>query len=634
MAGTAGRSEEESPGLDALLEHIKQSRGFDFSGYKRPSLERRIRRRLAELGIESYTDYQDYLEVNPDEFTDLFDTILINVTSFFRDAEAWEHLGSEVVPKLIQSLPDSAPIRVWSAGCASGEEAYTAAMVLAEALGEEGFRNRVKIYATDVDEDALATARHAVYSRDALKAVPQPLLERYWEPNSKGLGFRTDLRRAVIFGRNDLVRDAPISRIDLLISRNTLMYFTPETQARILGHFNFSLSPSGYLFLGKSEMLLTHGSLFKPHSLKWRVFTRVERTGIRERLAFVTTPARPEEDPALRYAHLREGAADTMPVAQVVLDSNGFLASANQAARSMFGLGPADVGRPIQDLEISYRPIDLRTGLARMQEERRPVNVGRMRWAPATEVQRSYDVLITPVLADATRLLGASITFTDVTELATLTEQYKDSSHQLETAYEELQSTVEELETTNEELQSTNEELETTNEELQSTNEELETMNEELQSTNDELEAMNEVQQERTQEVDRLNLFLEGILGNLGVGVVVLDQQQVVQIWNDSATELWGLRAEEAQDRPFGELDIGLPPDGLGDALRAALGEEPRASTVTVAAVSRRGKQFDCTVRTLPLVTPAGEHYGVIMLMSGLDGRLPPHAVEITSFDG
>src|SRR3954470_14427715 len=330
------RPEAGSAGLDGLLEHVKQSRGFDFSGYKRPSLERRIRKRLLEVGVERYADYQDYLEVNPDEFTELFDTILINVTSFFRDADAWRHLEAEVVPKLVDSIPDDAPIRVWSAGCASGEEAYTAAMVLAEALGEDGFRRRVKIYATDVDEDALATARHAVYSRDSLKAVPQPLLERYWEPNSKGLGFRTELRRSVIFGRNDLVQDAPISRIDLLISRNTLMYFTPETQARILGHFNFSLNPDGFMFLGKSEMLLTHGNLFTPHSLKWRVFTKVQRTGIRERLSFVASQARADEESGLRYAQLRDGAADTAPVAQVVLDANGFLAFSNQAARSLF----------------------------------------------------------------------------------------------------------------------------------------------------------------------------------------------------------------------------------------------------------------------------------------------------------
>src|SRR3954462_8327152 len=270
----------EDNGLQRLLEYLKQTRGFDFTGYKRNSLERRIQKRMEEVGIDNYADYQDRLEVTPDEFTDLFNTILINVTGFFRDKPAWDYIAEEIVPALLERVPEPQPLRIWSAACASGEEAYTIAMIMAEALGDEEFRRRVKIYATDVDEEALAVARHAVYTRDVLGSVPEDLAGKYFVSGPLGQMFRPDLRRSVIFGRNDLVQDAPISRIDLLISRNALMYFTPETQARILGHFNFSLNPTGYLFLGKSEMLLTHGELFTPHNLKARVFTKVNRTGI------------------------------------------------------------------------------------------------------------------------------------------------------------------------------------------------------------------------------------------------------------------------------------------------------------------------------------------------------------------
>ena len=279
--------EPKPNGLPALLDYLKDTRGFDFTGYKPTSLERRIQKRMAEVGVADYRDYQDYLEVTPDEFTDLFDTILINVTSFFRDQPAWDHLAEEPLPKLLEQVPAPNPIRVWSAGCASGEEAYTAAIVLAEALGEEDFKARVKIYATDVDEEALTTARHAHYTRDQLKPVDQKLVERYFESAPGGYNFRPDLRRHVIFGRHDLVQDAPISRIDLLISRNTLMYFTAETQSRILSNFNFALRDTGFLFLGKSEMLVTHTDLFSPYSLKWRTFRRVGRADLRERLAFV-----------------------------------------------------------------------------------------------------------------------------------------------------------------------------------------------------------------------------------------------------------------------------------------------------------------------------------------------------------
>src|SRR4051794_37674201 len=342
MADAAEELQGDPPELQSLLEHIRDARGFDFSGYKRASLERRLGRRMDALGIASYGNYQDYLEVNPDEFTELFDTLLINVTGFFRDPAAWDFLRTDVIPKLVEETPADQQIRVWSAACASGEEAYTAAMVLAETLGEEEFRHRVKIYATDVDEPALAAARAATYSHDAMKAVPDELRERYWDQTGTGYAFRPDLRRSVIFGRNDLVRDAPISRIDLLVSRNALMYFTPETQGRILSHFNFSLNDTGYLFLGKSEMLLTHGELFKPYSLKWRMFKRVARTGFRERIGFVA-PAFGGVEGGIneRYAQLRDGAAEMAPVAQVVLDAYGYLAFSNRAARALFGIGPA-----------------------------------------------------------------------------------------------------------------------------------------------------------------------------------------------------------------------------------------------------------------------------------------------------
>src|SRR5947209_7333749 len=624
MAERVDKAVEATPELDVLLEHIRRARGFDFSGYKRPSLERRIRKRLDAVGLATYSEYQDFLEANQSEYTQLFDTILINVTGFFRDKPAWDYLADEVLPELISEIPADKPIRVWSAACASGEEAYTIAMLLAEELGHDDFRRRVKVYATDIDDDALTRARQAAYPPEAMKTIPEALRDRYWEERGGGIVFRGDLRRAVIFGRNDLVQDAPISRVDLLISRNTLMYFTPETQARILGQFNFSLSEHGFLFLGKSEMLLSHSELFTPHSLKWRVFKKVPRVGIRERLGFIPGALREDEQEAPgRYAQLRDSAADKAPVAQVAVDREGCLAFANHAARRLFGIRPAEVGRPIQDLELSYRPLELRAGLARAHEQGTVVNLGRARWSRDGEPERMFEVEITPLHANGAHNLGASITFVDVTAYGRLTEDFDQSKRQLETAYEELQATVEELETTNEELQSTNEELETTNEELQSTNEELETMNEELQSSNDELETMNEVQRERANEVERLNMFLEGILGNLGVGVVVVDGDGAVQLWNDSAFELWGLRGDEVDGQPFAALDIGLPMEPVESALGSALGDGGESSVVTVDAINRRGKQFSCTVRTLPLRTRAGNSYGAILIMSGLDGGAP-----------
>jgi two-component system, chemotaxis family, CheB/CheR fusion protein len=197
--------------FEALLVHVKETRGFDFTGYKRSSLTRRVGRRMEQIGVSDHAEYLDHLELTPGEFTSLFNTILINVTSFFRDPEAWAYLRTEVLPPMIAAKPLGEPLRVWCAGCASGEEAYTLAMVLCELLGPEDFRNRVKIYAIDVDEEGLATARQASYGEREILLVPPQLRERYFEETAGRWVFRADLRRSVIFGRNDLVQDAPIS---------------------------------------------------------------------------------------------------------------------------------------------------------------------------------------------------------------------------------------------------------------------------------------------------------------------------------------------------------------------------------------------------------------------------------------
>ncbi|MCW2953315.1 MAG: methyltransferase, CheR-type with sensor, partial [Conexibacter sp.] len=467
------RAEREPGGggdrpLDLLLDHLKRTRGFDFTGYKRSSLERRIAKRIGELeldGSDGYLGYLDHLEVHPDEFAALFDTILINVTGFFRDADAWEYLAQEIVPKLLVLRPTDAPLRIWSAGCSSGEEAYTVAIVLAEALGRQQFLDRVKIYATDVDEEALATARHGSYSADQVAVLPQPLLERYFDRAGTRFRFNADLRRTVIFGRNDLVQDAPISRIDLLLCRNTLMYFNAETQARILGRFNFSLDPNGYLFLGKSEMLITHSDLFTPVNLRRRVFRKVRPASMRDRLV-ADGRERGDDGGELGLA-IRESGYDAGPVAQVVVGDDGRLLLANRFARDLFALTGDDLDRPLRELGLSYRPLELSAAIEQAKRDRHAVTRGPVAWTTASGEAVELEVAFAPLFAGV-EVLGVSVAYRDVTERQRLREELDRTRHELETSYEELQSTVEELETTNEELQSTNEELETTNEELQS----------------------------------------------------------------------------------------------------------------------------------------------------------------------
>ncbi|MFL5930459.1 MAG: PAS domain-containing protein, partial [Gaiellaceae bacterium] len=300
------------------------------------------------------------------------------------------------------------------------------------------------------------------------------------------------------------------------------------------------------------------------------------------------------------------------PVPQIILDSRGNLARANLQARLAFGLTQADLGKPLHELEVSYRPLDLRSRLDEVHMERRPVTVRGIEWMVDGEM-RYLDVNVTPLVAGDGNELGSTVSFQDVTRYHKLKEETEQARKEMEAAYEELQSAVEELETTNEELQSTNEELETTNEELQSTNEELETMNEEMQSTNEELETINDEIRMRTDELNETNALLTGIVTSLGSGIVVIDADFTVDVWNEAAADLWGVQQEEAQGQHLMNLDIGLPLEELHKPLRAALAGE--RSEVEVPAVNRRGKSITCSVIATPLLSPAGAPAGAILLM-------------------
>jgi len=594
---------------------LKETRGFDFTGYKRTTLMRRVRRRMDARGLTSLGEYRDYLELESEEFTRLFDSLLINVTGFFRDPQAWEALREEVLPELLSAKSARRPLRVWSAGCATGEEAYTLAIVLAEAMGMEDFISRVKIYATDLDGDALAEARAGVYNQRQIAEVDDELRRKYFEANGSKYSFRRDLRRQVIFGQNDLTRDAPISRVDLLVARNTLMYFNAETQSNIIRKFHFALSNPGFLFLGKAEMLLNHGDQFEPVDLRKRLFRKIGKSVPAEppRLVAAIGPGSGE----LGGTGLESAALAAGPVAQLVIDRGGRLAAANIRAETLFSLRPRDIGRPFQDLEVSYRPVELRSVIEHVLTEQRPAELPDVVWHRGAGAEPTvYDVSVVALYHFSEEPVGVGISFLDVTKYRQLRDELERSNHDLEHAYEELQSLNEELETTNEELQSTNEELETTNEELQSTNEELETMNEELQSTNDELQMINDVLRLRSDELDSTRSFAASTLRSLGSAVVVVDADLKVQVWGPGAENLWGLRADEASGRAFAELDIGLPIADVMPILQRTLTGQPTRSKAVAEATNRRGRPVRMLLECLLLRDDEGGQRGVIVVMN------------------
>jgi two-component system CheB/CheR fusion protein len=592
--------------LDALLDYLKRQHLFDFTGYKRPSLTRRIQKHMDGLKIHDFEQYRSYLGDHPDDVATLLNTILINVTSFFRDPEVWTFLAEEVLPDIVRTGRRRGIIRAWSAGCASGEEAYTLAMLLAEQLGMEEFRRRVRIYATDVDDEALRQARHAVYAEAAVRPVPPPLREKYFERLDSSYVVRPDLRRGVIFGRNNLVQDAPISRLDLLLCRNTLMFLDADAQRKVLAKFHYALDERGVLVLGTSEMVLANSTLFARTSSRQRVFRKVDQvtTGIRP-AEFARATLDAGGDGAKLLA-LREGALNASMVAQVVIDDAGRLVIVNQLARDLFDIDRREIGRFISELDVYYRPLDLQEHVLQAKE-RRTVQVHTAEWTRRGQ-HLFLEVRVTPLHDPEGRDLGVAISFIDLTLQHQLQSDFERSSQDLETAYEELQST--------------NEELETTNEELQSSNEELETINEELRSTNEQLTATNEQLGQSATDLDRAGELQRVLLEHMREAVATLDTETKVAYWSPKAEALWGVPRIDALQRDFFSLEFGLPVNQVKATVEAVLSGRRSEGVQALDAVSRRGVRFRCTVRCAALVRPGGggDRIGVLLLMTPPEG--------------
>jgi two-component system CheB/CheR fusion protein len=624
--GPAGPTEDTDEELEGLLRFVRDSRGFDFTGYKRASVGRRVRRRANELGFASLSEYRDMLEADVDEFTKLFNTILINLTGFFRDPAAWNYLEHKVLPGIISRHTDE-PIRLWSAGCATGEEAYTLAMVVANQLGIREAARLVKIYATDIDLEALAEARAAVYSEKSLQDVPEELRGSYFERDSRGRGWAItpELRRMVVFGRLDLTRDPPISRVDLVACRNTLMYLNSETQAFVIPRLQYALREDGFLFLGRAEMVLRGGAgRFASVSMPHRIFAALPQRNVED-----TVPS-PTRRRLFDVGRLEVAAIDNSVaapaalertesvVAELLVDATGVLTGANDAARDLFGIRPEDLARPLNGLHLAFEPLELESHVARALVERVSHMIGAARYPTLSGDALDLEVWVLPIFDHRELVLGAALTFADVGSALQLRESFRHVHEELETAYEELQSTNEELVTSNEELQSSYEELETTNEELQSSYEELETTNEELGSANEQLHATNEALKSTTVAVERLNTTLvdanvalrrfsslhRQVMDHLPSAVVVLNAQLLVEEWNLAATELWGLEEEAVVGEPFFGLDFGLPLPPLQEPVRACRHAGAVPSSVDIRATDREGRSFTCRVRVMPI---AGE---------------------------
>lgn len=401
--------------LSTLLEYLKQSQGCDLTVYKHSTLQRRLGVRMRQIGISPYGSYIAYLKHHPDELTRLLDTFFINFTGFFRDSNAWEYLADEIIPKIISSKKPQEPIRVWSASCASGEEAYTLAILFAEALGMEQYLQRVQIYATDVDEAALRQARQHRYTKSDVASVPPALLDKYFEPISQGHVFNPILRRRVIFARHNLLEDAPISKLDLLVCRNTLMYFNQEAQVKILIRFHFALNNCGFMFLGKAETLVSHSFLFTPISIKHRIFTKGAKLESNNVMMFSNKNYQANINEPLGD-EIWQSAFETHPIAQLIVDREGISIGANASARTLLDISANDLDSPLEKLPLATGFGELNLQVEQTLQNRCQVSLKKVQWSTAKSLYE-LDIDIVPISDSNRRFLGASITFSNVNPL-------------------------------------------------------------------------------------------------------------------------------------------------------------------------------------------------------------------------
>jgi two-component system CheB/CheR fusion protein len=442
---------------------------------------------------------------------------------------------------------------VWCAGCATGEEAYSVAILLFELLGSRMREYEIKIYATDNDEHALSVARHAEYPPEALRGVRPEIKARYFT-GEKVLRVTREVRRLVIFGRSNILSDAPISHVDLLVCRNLLIYFDPAAQARIMARFRYALNDGGVLFLGKSESQLKRNPDFIPINARWRIFQRRYKSdgpgwpdGSRESAMAAEADNKRQELERLKLFY--DAILDTLEPGVLVLDSSDAVITENDKILKLWELPGKLGGRKLQDTELCERCPELKQYL---EESRRP-SPHTVRFECPAASSTVLTMTIRPIMAQSgSGQVGTLIYMENVTSRVTL----QNTIEELETTAEELQSTNEELETTNEELQSTNEELETTNEELQSTNEELETTNEELQSLNEELETTNEELSSRTRELDELNARYSEMMERIPWPVFLVNADTRIYMFNSAAQKLFGFAAPSEQGMRLEQLPL------------------------------------------------------------------------------
>ncbi|MDE2092837.1 MAG: PAS domain-containing protein [Burkholderiales bacterium] len=566
-------------GLNQILMLLRSATGHDFSQYKKSTIGRRIERRMAQHDIEDAQVYARHLKEHPAELQTLFRELLINVTSFFRDPLAFVALKHEILPALLAGKPDGHVLRVWVAGGASGEEAYSIAMLLRELMDETRTEFKVQMYSTDIDDQSIATARAGMYPPNVAQDISPERLRRFFVKEEGGYRVRKEIREMVVFAVQSVIKDPPFTRLDLLACRNLLIYLEPELQNRLMMTFHYALRPGGVLFLSPSESVGSHTELFEPIDRKWKLYRAKPgiastRAVLESGLAWAAdrgAPAPPGPHAKPRESDLADltqrALLESFAPAAVLTDLQGNVLYVHGETGRFLRPAPGRPSHNVVEMAREGLQVELREALHEAAAPGAP--------AVARTLHLHTDgAAAEPAVGLSVRPLrgaqgGAGLLLVSFRELAETAPpkprrrpkggapadaaRLDELRGELESARRRMTSMLEEQQASNEELMSTNEELQSTNEELQSTNEELETSKEELQSVNEELVTVNSELQGKIEQMAAMQDDMKNLLDNIRVGTIFLDRQLRIRRYTRDAVQVYRLVTSDV-GRPLADI--------------------------------------------------------------------------------
>jgi len=634
--------------LSQIFGRLRDAYGVDFGAYKSSTIERRIARRMALQKIEQVDQYLRFLETSPTELDILYSDVLIGVTSFFRDPDAFQYLKEVVFPRLLVERTPEQPIRIWVAGCATGEEAYSVAIILLEVLGERALGCRIQIFATDLDDDALDVARHGIYPPSTVKDLSPDRLQRFFARTENGYQVSRQLRDLVVFARHNLGKDPPFSRLDLATCRNVLIYMQSALQRQVLRVFHYALNPEGFLLLGTSESVGDSVDLFSLVAPRLKVYQKknAPSTAVfdfafdprREPRRRSVVPAG-DHRPVVSIQQMADRKAierfappgvllnEQLEVVQFRGQTGPFLAPMpGVATLNVFKLARHELLvelRATIEKVISERTPQISAEIPAWDHDHGPITIDVMPVHDATAHRECLLVSFRQATLPAPAApVPRSAPSPDVDSRVVELER------ELTTTRDYLETIVLELEGANEALQSANEELQSSNEELQSTNEELETSKEELQSTNEELATVNDELQSRMTQLATSTDDLDNLLAHATSVVVLVNSELKIRRFSASAERVLNLIPSDA-GRPVSHLDNALRPTRVEDSIRDTLR--------TMTPLEQRVRVADgtwYTMRTSPCHTADRGLRGAMIELARLAPVRKGDAPEVAELEG